>query len=155
MPGQSMQQDEMKRRIRNLKKLETKIRFSSIGLAEKPSAAGLVWDTFFDLHEESTGKAKYSIAQLSAMDKDEYRNVVDEFFFMVYVTFYKENGLETIDLYDPKILSQLGLPFDADNTAIKKRFRELAMKFHPDTGGDATRFIELMGNYKKLIDKGK
>lgn len=47
---------------------------------------------------------------------------------------------------------QMGLPFDADVTAIKKKFRELAKKYHPDTGGDSTKFIELMENYKKLVD---
>ncbi|HEY8420442.1 MAG TPA: J domain-containing protein [Thermoclostridium sp.] len=48
------------------------------------------------------------------------------------------------------MLKQFGLPYDADMDAIKKRFRELAKKYHPDTGGDSTKFIELMEAYKKL-----
>jgi len=35
---------------------------------------------------------------------------------------------------------------------IKKKFRELAKKYYPDTIGDSSKFIELMENYKKLID---
>ena len=147
--------DEIKRRIRKLKKLEAKIRFGLSGLAEKPAAADLVWDTFFDLHDVSLGVAKYSIHRLADMNKDEYRSVVDEFFFHVYYMFYKENGIVNTHMYDPVILTQLGLPFDADDEAIKKKFRELAVKYHPDTGGEAAKFIELMENYRKLIEKGR
>jgi len=60
MSTHSIQYDEIKRRIRKLKKIETQIRFDSIGLAEKANAVDLVWDTFFDLHEVSTGKARYT-----------------------------------------------------------------------------------------------
>jgi curved DNA-binding protein CbpA len=49
----------------------------------------------------------------------------------------------------------LGLRSDADENDIKKKFRELAKKYHPDAGGDAAMFIELMDDYKKLIGKGK
>lgn len=38
----------------------------------------------------------------------------------------KENGIVNIHLYEPDILVQMGLPFDADGNAIKKKFRELA-----------------------------
>lgn len=155
MSNRSAQYDDLKRKIRKLKKLETQIRFGRIGLAAKPSSADLVWDTFFDLHEVSTGGARYPIHKLFGMNKDEYKGVIDEYFFQVYYRFYKENGFVNIQIYDPDILAQLGLPFDADYIAIKKKFRELAMKYHPDTGGDADKFIELMENFKKLIEKGK
>jgi DnaJ-class molecular chaperone len=49
-------------------------------------------------------------------------------------------------------LAQLGLPYDADKNTIKKRFRELAKKYHPDTGGDSMKFIQLMESYRKLVD---
>ncbi|NLI56908.1 MAG: J domain-containing protein [Clostridium sp.] len=153
--GNSFQYDEIKRRIRKLKKLEIQIRFDSIGLERKPNKSDLVWDEFFDLHEVSTGRARYTIHSLSAMNKEEYRSVIDEFFFHVYYRFYKENGIDNINIYNPDILSQLDLPIDAGYKDIKKKFRELAMKYHPDTGGDASKFIRLIENYRKLIDKGK
>lgn len=155
MPSRSNQYDEIKRSVRQLKKLETRIRFEGMDISRRPPSADLVWAAFFDLHEVATGKAKYSIYALAAMSKDEYRSAIDEFFFHVYYRFYKENGIEDMNIYDPGILSQLGLPIDADNAAIKKKFHELAMKYHPDTGGDAARFIELMKEYRKLIGKGK
>jgi len=34
---------------------------------------------------------------------------------------------------------------------VKKRFRELAKIYHPDVGGDAVKFIELMTLYRRLI----
>jgi hypothetical protein len=151
--------DEIKRKIRKLKKLEIKIRFSNTNYSDnkqdlfvKPKSADLVWDEFFDLHEEWTKKAKYPIRSLAEMNKDEFRDVVSEYFYYVYYKFYKENGITDISLYDPEILKQMGLPVDVDSSGIKKKFRELAKKYHPDTGGDSTKFIELMENYKRLID---
>jgi hypothetical protein len=151
MSSRSAPYDELKRKIRNLKKLEMKIRF---GPAGKPAEADLVWDAFFDLHELNAGRAKYSIHTLSAMSRDEYRSIVAEFFSHVYYRLYNENGIVNQSIYDPDLLSRLGLPFGADYAAEKKKFHELAMKYHPDTGGDAAKFIELMENYKKLMDKG-
>lgn len=78
--------------------------------------------------------------------------VVSEFFYHVYYRFYKENGIVNVYLYDPDILAQMGLPIEADSNEIKRKFRELAKKYHPDTGGDSAKFIELIENYKKLID---
>lgn len=151
--------DEIKRKVRRLKKLEVKIRFGSIafedgkqGLFEKLKKVSLVLDDFFDLHDASTIKARYSIEKLAEMDKDEFKNVVSEFFFNVYYRFYKENGIVNVHLFDPESLDKMGLPYDVDTDAVKKRFRELAKKYHPDTGGDSAKFIELMENYKKLVD---
>ena len=50
------------------------------------------------------------------------------------------------------MLAQMGLRYDADNNAVKKKFRELAKKYHPDMGGESTKFIEMMEQYRKLID---
>jgi hypothetical protein len=44
----------------------------------------LVWDEFFDLHAIGTGHAKYSLRMLAAMEREEYRNVVEEYFAFVY-----------------------------------------------------------------------
>ena len=151
--------DDIKRKIRKLKKLEIKIRFSNVNYVDskqtefvKSRGSDLVWDEFFDLHEVCTNKAKYSISRLAAMNKDEFKNAVSEYFFYVYYRYYKENGIVNIQLYDPDVLTQMGLPINADSNEIKKKFRELAKKYHPDTGGDSAKFIELMENYKRLMD---
>jgi hypothetical protein len=155
MPNRPAEQDDLKRKLRRLKKLEIKIRFGTSDGASAPDGSALVWDTFFDLHSISECKSKYSLQQLSAMGKDELRSVTDEYFFAVYYQLYKENGIAEASAADPGMLSRFGLPPDADEAAIKKKFHELAIKYHPDTGGDAASFIELMDNYRKLIDKGK
>ena len=136
--------DELKRKIRKLKRLEKIIRFQG----EVRAGASLVWDSFFDLREASAKKAKYTIETLSSMSREEYKGIVDEYFARVYYEYYRENGI-TVTAYDPEVLAQLNLPFDADERDIKKRFRELAKKYHPDTGGDAAKFIELMKVYEK------
>ncbi|MEA4888972.1 MAG: J domain-containing protein [Clostridiaceae bacterium] len=151
MSDQTIKYADMKRRIRKLKKLELKIRFGCSTLMDKPDPAKLVWDDFFNLQEVNAGKGRYTLRQICAMDKATYKQVIDEFFFYVYYRFYQENGILNTQFYDPDILEQLELPLQADYPAIKKRFRELAMKYHPDTGGDVDKFIELMENYKKLI----
>lgn len=157
MSGFAFTREEIKRKIRKLKRLEVKIRFgnsgfSEQGLSDKMKHVKLIWDEFFDLNEKDRGKARYSLAGLSAMEKVALENVISEFFFNVYYRYYKENGIVTADLYNPSLLVEFGLPCDADRNTIKKRFRELAKKYHPDTGGDSTKFIELMESYKKLVE---
>jgi curved DNA-binding protein CbpA len=55
--------------------------------------------------------------------------------------------------YDTGILLKWGMPYDADAAAMKKRFRDLAKLYHPDTGGDEGQFIALMEDYKKLTGR--
>jgi len=138
--------DEVKRRVRKLKPLEKRIRWGG----EEKNGASLVWDALFDVRETPTGKAKYNLAMLSSMDREEYKRVVDEYFARVYYEFYLENGITDSNIYDPSVLALLGLPFSAEERDIKKRFRELAKKCHPDTGGDSKKFIELMQVYERL-----
>ena len=57
------------------------------------------------------------------------------------------------DVYDPQLLALLGLPPYAGIAEIKQRFRALAKQYHPDYGGDAERFIELVGVYERLKDE--
>jgi curved DNA-binding protein CbpA len=47
----------------------------------------------------------------------------------------------------------LGVPEDADEETIKKAFRELAKKYHPDRGGDAEKFKKIVEAYRVLSDK--
>lgn len=155
MSGSGFTREEIKRKIRKLKKLEVRIRFGNAAFSNgglKLDHAHLVWDEFFNLNEGCKRDAKYSLLTLVAMEKNALKEVISEFFFYVYYIYYKENGIVNTDLYNPNLLAQFGLPYDADRTAIKKRFRELAKRYHPDTGGDSTKFIELMENYKKLVE---
>ena len=88
--------------------------------------------------------------ELIALEQSSLEDVISEFFFYVYHKYYRENGFMQVRFYDPEVLKQMGLPFDADQEAVKKRFRELAKKHHPDTGGNHAKFIELMDMYNKL-----
>lgn len=157
MSADRLYHDEIKKKIRKLKKLEVKIRFGNYafsdegGFSSKTRHAKLVWDEFFDLRENSNTNRKYSLFSLAAMDKNRFKDVVAEFFFAVYYRYYKENGIVCGNMYDPGLLAFFDLPYDAARTEIKKKFRELAKKYHPDTGGDSTKFIELMENYRKLM----
>jgi curved DNA-binding protein CbpA len=48
----------------------------------------------------------------------------------------------------------LGVPENADEESIKKAFRELAKKYHPDRpGGDAEKFKKIAEAYRVLSDK--
>ncbi len=49
----------------------------------------------------------------------------------------------------------LGVEKNATPEAIKKAYRELAHKYHPDKGGDAERFKEINEAYQILSDKDK
>lgn len=162
---------EIKRKLRDLKKLELKIRFGDTFHAanikgvslERPPGIPLIWDGFFEVNDKPVrgeaalsgagkGKARYSLGEIAAMSREEYRNVIDEFFFNVYYKYYTENGITGARLYDPEILGRMGLPADAGAEDVKRRFRELAKKYHPDVGGNETVFIELMENYRKLTE---
>ena len=135
---------DLKRKIRHLKKMEQRIR------SEK--CKNLVWDEFFDLHDVGSQHVKYPMQKLTVMDKDMYKNVVDEYFFYVYFQYYRENRFLQINVYDPELLNQLGLPYDADANMVKQKFRELAKKYHPDAGGDGESFVKLMDQYQKLME---
>src|SRR3989338_8363513 len=49
----------------------------------------------------------------------------------------------------------LGIARNATKEEIKKRYRELAHKFHPDKGGDEARFKEVNEAYQVLADESK
>ena len=144
--------DEVKKTLRSLKRLEVKLRFGG----DAPAGKGaLVWESFFDLHEMPLGHAKYTLRELAAMPPGRFHSVVDEFFYIVYDRLYRELVIVDLPVYDIGLLVRLGLPPDADAAAVKQRFHALAKQYHPDTGGDAAKFIELMHHYRALVDKGK
>jgi len=47
----------------------------------------------------------------------------------------------------------LGVPEDASEEQIKKRFRELTKIYHPDRGGDPEKFKQILKAYQILSDK--
>lgn len=152
MPVDYVAINEMKRKLRAFKRHEIRIRFGDTP-HQKRGSVSLVWNEFFDLKNTNPPKAKYSIGELISMSKEEFKDVVNEYFFKVYYRYYQENGMVKVAFYDPEILAEMGLPPFAGYDDIKKRFRELAKKYHPDTGGDNEKFIKLMENYQKLIEK--
>jgi len=139
--------DDLKRKLRRLKKLEITIRFKSALLTGKPK---LIWDVFFSTKDVDNHSVKYPLSQMLKMDHEKLKAVFEEYFYRIYFQNYKENGLTVADVHDPNLLELLGLPPYADARDIKSRFRQLAMRYHPDRGGDSAKFIELVDVYEKL-----
>ena len=48
-------------------------------------------------------------------------------------------------------LAVLGLPSDATRQEIKRRYRELAKKYHPDRGGDQKEMRRIIAAYQLLM----
>jgi len=136
----------LKYKLRQLRKLEQTIRFNGqpIDPAQK-----LVWDVFFST-KPGDHNVKYPLPRLVAMDEAGYKGVIEEFFFRIYFQSYRENGLSMSDVHEPQLLELLGLPSFAGLQEVKKRFRELAMRYHPDHGGNPERFMELMDTYTQI-----
>ena len=137
---------DLKRRLRKLKHFEIRLRKQN----NMQSDTALVWDKFFDLNKIPKNKALYTLEKLAEMSREEYKATVDAFFARIYYELYIYKGFINDNIYDPELLAQLGLPPLADEAAVKKRFRELAKKYHPDSGGDPEKFIELMKVYREL-----
>ncbi|MDO5426688.1 MAG: DnaJ domain-containing protein, partial [Coriobacteriia bacterium] len=55
----------------------------------------------------------------------------------------------------PDYYKTLGVSKDADDKEIKKAFRKLAQKYHPDAGGDEEKFKEINEAYEVLSDPKK
>ncbi|MCL2498893.1 MAG: DnaJ domain-containing protein [Defluviitaleaceae bacterium] len=138
MKRDSKDVSELKHKIRKLKQFEITVR------ARHNIASGipLAWDKFF--------KKLYPLEKLALLGKEEYTEIVNAFFARVYYEIYTYSGIIAATVYDPALLSKLGLSPVADEAAVKKRFRELAKEHHPDAGGNADKFIELMKAYKEL-----
>lgn len=140
---------EIKHRLRKLKRLEMKLNYGSAKV-ERPS---LIWDVFFETRENGLGKAKYTMKNLASMSHDQYKSVISEYWSFVFNKLFNEYDLKAGINYNTGILSKWGLPYDADAAVVKRRFRELAKLYHPDTGGDDNQFIALMEDYKILTGR--
>lgn len=145
-----MSEKELKQKIRKLKKLELMFRYGfSKEYIDKHCTARqlerfqLVYRDFFDLGNAGNHKARYTIHMLEQMNKEQIKQVFAEYWFMVCFQMYRANGIP-MDVQNPELLSYLGLPYDADEAVIRKRFRELCKTCHPDECGESEKFIELM-----------
>ena len=59
------------------------------------------------------------------------------------------------EVNNTKYYELLGVDKNASMDDIKKSFRKLALKNHPDRGGDKEKFQELQNAYEVLSDKEK
>ncbi|HEY9078260.1 MAG TPA: DnaJ domain-containing protein [Anaerolineaceae bacterium] len=141
--------DQLKSKLRQLKKLETNLRAPASGNGRE--GIRLVWDVFFSTRCLDDPHVKYPLRRLLDMNREEYKAVVEEFFYRLYFHNMSANVFSKVDVYDPQLLGLLDLPPYAGIDEIKKRFRELAKKYHPDLGGDSEKFLELMQVYENLI----
>lgn len=140
----------LKHKIRNLKKLELRLRYgytfdmiSNPAYTKQLQGLKLVWKDFFGEADKGK-KVKYPFTSLESKSKDELNRIFEEYWLFVYIKIYQERGIGMIDFYHTELLQYLGLPLDAEKSDIKKKFRELAKIYHPDAGGDKERFLELM-----------
>lgn len=140
---------KMKRKLRNLKKLEDKIRY---GHFPKDIPKKYVWDQFFSTKAVHDLTVKYPILELIKLNKQELKEIFEEYFYSVYFQLYKDMGLNFDEIQDPTVLSYFGLAPGASVEDIKKRFRELAKKHHPDHGGSNEKMIEILEAYNRLIN---
>jgi hypothetical protein len=138
---------ELKRKLRDLKRLEINLRFNG----DVESAQGnLVWETFFSLKPNRSSNNRYQIQDLLNMEREKFKEVLNEFFYHMYFRIYQENGLAAKNLYDPSLMEFLELPLDSSDKDLKSKFRDLARKYHPDLGGDPDKFIEMMEVFNRL-----
>lgn len=140
---------QLRHKLRQMTRLEIKIRFKG---SPVPLGRTLVWDEFFSTKAERDPGVNYPLDLLLEMEREERKEIFGEYFYRVYFEKFREHGLAPADIYDPALLSQLGLPPHAGFQDVKKRFRKLAKKYHPDLGGDSARFIALVETYERLTE---
>ena len=136
---------QWKHKLRDLKKLEKRIRFGDEAIEGK----NLVWDRFFSTEKRAAAPVKYPLDDLLLMDRQRWKEALEEYFYNVYYQVYKDGGL-ALSVYDPTLLAGLGLAPTAGAEDVRRRFRELAKKYHPDLGGEHDKMIELLETYRRL-----
>ena len=147
--------DQLKQKLRALRQAEIAIRFKA---RENDFKLGdprlrLIWNDFFALKPGPRSTSHYTLDELAKLDHEQVKQIIADYFAFVYFQYYKENGLTFDAGYDPRLLAQMGLSPQAGPDDIKKRFRELAKKYHPDAGGNSRQFIELVDLYNRLTER--
>ncbi|HEY3289284.1 MAG TPA: DnaJ domain-containing protein [Anaerolineae bacterium] len=148
-----MQRDQLKRKLKELRQSEIAIRFKN---RQAPNGSeGLVWGEFFSTKSAGVGAARpvrFTLEALEQMSREQLSEVFSDYICFVYFQYYKEMGIPLNNGrgYDPHLLAQMGLSPLATDEDVKKRFRELARKYHPDTGGDRNQFVAMMDVYNRL-----
>lgn len=67
----------------------------------------------------------------------------------------RRGGGPRADIDTTKLYETLGVEKNANEKDIKKAYRKLAVKHHPDKGGDEHKFKEISAAYEVLSDKEK
>lgn len=137
---------QLKRKLRDLKKVERRLRF---GNAEA-NGKDLVWNRFFSTERLDDRNVKYPLNALQPMDRAQLKCVLEEYFYCLYYEKYKDVGITLQDVFDPALLALFDLPPSAGPDDVKKRFRELAKRYHPDHGGEGEKMIEVLDTYRRL-----
>ena len=145
-----MDVDKLKHKLRELKKAEGKIRFEHIS---DTTSQKYVWDEYFSTKSINDLNVKYPIWKLINFDKQALKEAFEEYFYSVYFRKYKDIGLDFDEIQDPGVLNYFGLAPGASVDDIKKKFRELAKKYHPDCGGSSEKMIEVLDAYHRLLNK--
>lgn len=148
-----MNRDQLKHKLKELRQTEIAIRFKH--KETPPAAKDLVWSEFFTARSAVAGASRsvrYPLEMLEGMTREQLSEVFADYICFVYFQYYREMGIpfESGRGYDPQLLALMGLDPYATSADVKKRFRDLARKYHPDTGGDSGQFIALMDVYVKL-----
>ena len=131
-----MNEVSLKHRLRSMKREETRLRGDGV--------TGPVWRRFFD-----GASPLYRRELLMVMDEGAFAMVEQDFYAEVLYHYFQRRGVTDL-LQDPEQLAVLGLPVTADAVDIKKRFRELVHQHHPDHGGNADIFRQILDAYRKL-----
>jgi hypothetical protein len=144
---------ELKQKLRALKKNEKRLRKKEcLGVLEEE----LVWGKFFETRTMVCDNVKYTLKELMTLKQEERKEIFDEYFFQVFYQILQDSGLNFGSVsFNPELLAVLNLPIDAEADDIKKKFRTLAKKHHPDHGGEEEKMIEIIDAYNKLLEPYK
>lgn len=153
--------------------LNTLNKFDIFIAAENNEVAGAVVTSHFSKKveeiyfievEEASRNHGYVTALLNKALKHAFENGTDELIVMtdkentaamhflchLFYCFCRENGDSYDLLTDLDLLTALGLPSYSDYEDVIKKFKELIKTYHPDNGGDAEKFLEIMKKYKNF-----